>query len=397
VTADSGHEGHGLPPGGQSKMKHGRFFVIDPWARVATGLIITLLASAFATRSGAQAPQEGLARLHEVYARDFRIGVAFSHGLLDSGDAAALHLAATQFNAFTPENEMKWASVHPREAVYNYGPADALVAFAEQHHMVVTGHTLVWHEQTPDWVFQDADGKPATRETVLLRLREHIRAVMGHYRGRVHGWDVVNEAISTKKDEWLRDSPWLRVLGEDYVEQAFRLAREADPDAELYYNDYNLEEPVKREKAVRLIKRLQARGVQVDGIGLQGHFTLKSVNAAEMAKTIETFSALGLRVNISELDMRLHAYGDNADRYPDGAPPELLAEQADKFAALFKVFLAHRDVIDRVTFWGVHDGLSWTNYMPVKNRPDYALLFDRGGKPKPAFYAVAERQELRKP
>jgi endo-1,4-beta-xylanase len=337
-----------------------------------------------------QAQQQGLPLLCEVYARDFRIGVAFGHGLLDSGDAAALALAATQFNAFTPENEMKWANIHPQERTYNYGPADALVAFAEEHHMSITGHTLVWHQQTPDWVFQDADGKPATRETVLLRLREHIRAVMGHYRGRIRGWDVVNEAVSEKRDEWLRDSPWLRALGEDYVELAFQFAREADPDAQLYYNDYNLEQPVKREKAVRLIKRLQARGVHIDGVGLQGHFTLKSVNADEEAKTIETFSAMGLRVNISELDMSLYAYGDLRNRYADGTPPELLAEQAEKYAALFKVLVAHKSAIDRVTFWGVHDGLSWTNYTPV-SRADYPLLFDREGRPKPAFNAVVNR------
>ena len=148
---------------------------------------------------------------------------------------------------------------------------------------------------------------------------------------------------------------------------------------------------MKREKAVRLIKRLQGKGVHIEGIGLQGHFTLKSVDAAEVAKTIETFSAMGLRVNISELDMSLYTYGDLENRYADGTPPELLAEQAEKYAALFKVFVAHHDKIDRVTFWGVHDGLSYTNYMPVKDRPDYALLFDRAGKPKPAFYAVVRR------
>ncbi len=350
-----------------------------------------IIAAGCTIQSRAEEPQGGPPRLCGVYAHDFRVGVAFSHGLLASGDASALALATTQFNAFTPENDMKWAHIHPKENSYNYAPADALVAFAGQHHMAVTGHTLVWHEQTPDWVFQDADERHASRETVLLRLREHIRAVMGHYRGRIHGWDVVNEAISENKGEWLRDSPWLRALGEDYAEQAFRLAREADPDAELYYNDYNLEQPDKREKAVRLIKRLQERGVHIDGIGLQGHFTLKSVNTDEVAKTIETFSAMGLRVNISELDMRLYTWTDLENRYPNGAPTELLTEQAEKYAALFKLFVDHRDAIDRVTFWGVHDGLSWTNYMPVKDRPDYPLLFDRTGRPKPAFYAVVNR------
>ncbi len=359
-------------------------------ARKLTCAALLSLASGCTTPGGAEPQAEGLPRLCEVYAHDFRIGVAFGQGLLDSSDKATRTLAETQFNAFTPENEMKWGSIHPKEGTYNYAPADALVAFAEQHHMAVTGHALVWHRESPDWIFQDADGKPATRETVLLRLREHMRAVMGHYRGRIRGWDVVNEAVSEKDGEWLRDSPWLHALGEDYVETAFRLAREADPDAQLYYNDYNLEQPVKRDKAVLLIKRLQEKGVHIDGIGLQGHFTLQSVNTDEVAKSIETFSAMGLRVNISELDMRLYAYGDEENRYPNGAPPELLAEQAEKYAALFRVFVAHKSAIDRLTFWGVHDGLSWTNYDPVK-RPDYPLLFDRDGSPKPAFQAVVSR------
>ncbi len=371
-------------------MKFTAFGAVDQWAPVLSGVVFILMAAGCTTPGNAQAQQEKLPLLRDVYAQEFRIGVAFGHGLLDSGDAAALALAATQFNAFTPENEMKWANIHPQEGTYNYGPADALVAFAEQHRMAVTGHTLVWHNASPAWIFEDAPGVPATRETVLLRLREHIRAVMGRYRARVRGWDVVNEAVSEKEGEWLRESPWLRALGEDYVELAFRFAREADPDAQLYYNDYNLEQPVKCEKAVRLIKRLQEKGVHVDGVGLQGHFTLQSVNTDEVAKSIEAFSAMGLCVSITELDMRVYAYGDEENRYPNGAPPELLAEQAEKYAALFKVFVAHKSAIDRVTFWGVHDGLSWTNYAPVK-RPDYALLFDRESKPKPAFYAVVKR------
>ena len=360
-------------------------------AHHAAGLFLALLlvAAGHAAPRAAEPPQPALPRLCDVYAGDFRVGVAFTHGLPASGDTAAVALASTQFNAFTPENEMKWVHIHPEERRYDFGPADALVAFAEQHHMQITGHTLVWHRQTPDWVFQDADGKPASRETVLLRLREHIRTVLGHYKGRIRGWDVVNEAISDGGKEWLRPSPWLDALGEDYVEHAFRFAREADPDTELYYNDYNLEQPEKRDRAARLIRRLQDRGVHIDGIGLQGHFTLASVNVEEVAKTIETFAAMGLRVNISELDMRLYPWDDRESRYPDGAPPEILKEQAEKYAGLFKVFVAHRDVMDRVTFWGVHDGLSWTNHDPVPGRPDYALLFDRAGKPKPAFHAVA--------
>ena len=372
-------------------MKFTAFGAVDQWAPVLSGVVFILMAAGCTTPGNAQAQQEKLPLLRDVYAQEFRIGVAFGHGLLDSGDAAALALAATQFNAFTPENEMKWANIHPQEGTYNYGPADALVAFAEQHRMAVTGHTLVWHNASPAWIFEDAPGVPATRETVLLRLREHIRAVMGRYRARVRGWDVVNEAVSDEGKEWLRQSPWLDALGGDYVEEAFRFAREADPDAELYYNDYNLEQPGKRDRAVRLITRLQERGVHIDGVGLQGHFTLASVNVEEVAKTIETFAAMGLRVNISELDMRLYAWHDRENRYPDGAPPDLLAEQADKYAALFNVFVAHRDAIDRVTFWGVHDGRSWTNHDPVPGRPDYALLFDRAGRPKPAFHAVVRR------
>ena len=175
----------------------------------------------------------------------------------------------THFNSITPENILKWALVHPQPGNYDFAAPDRFVEFGEKHNMFIVGHTLVWHNQTPRWVFEDEHGKPVDRETLLSRLREHIFTVVGRYKGRIKGWDVVNEAIN--QDGTMRQSPWFKIIGEDYLVKAFQFAHEADPSAELYYNDYDLELPAKRAGAVKLIKNLLAAGVTVSGVGLQNH------------------------------------------------------------------------------------------------------------------------------
>ncbi|MBI1319726.1 MAG: 1,4-beta-xylanase [Candidatus Hydrogenedens sp.] len=355
---------------------------MSAWHRCVLALFTLVPAIAGADENTAQAPES----LREVYQGAFRVGVAAGTSLL--ADEADQALVKTHFNAFTLENELKWDHIHPEEGHYNFGPADALVDFARANGMEVTGHTLVWNQQTPDWVFRDEQGNLASSDVVLARLRDHIHTVMTHFKGRVKGWDVVNEALGDTAAEKLRDSPWLRTIGDDYVLRAFRLAHEADPDVELYYNDYNLEDTVKRTHAVRLIKRLKAEGLRIDGVGLQGHYQLPTVNTGAVASTIQTFAALGLRVNISELDLSVYGMLDRSNRFENGLPDALLQLQADTYAALFHTFLAHQDAIDRVTFWGVNDGSSWLNNFPVEKRPDYPLLFDSANRPKPAFDAV---------
>ncbi len=332
------------------------------------------------------------------------MGVAL--GSMSTFDEAERALIAREFNVVTTENHLKPARVQPQEGVFTFEEADAIVAFAERHHLPVIGHTLAWHQATPEWFFVEGD-KPVTRERLLERLRAHIQATVGHYRGRIKGWDVVNEGISDKTAEYLRPNRWQQIIGDDYIAHAFAFAREADPQAELYFNDYGNEYPRKREKTVRLIKDLQARGLRVDGIGMQLHLQLDRIPFDEIERSLVAFRALGVKVMVTELDLDLverAVWGaDTAHREEPTdknlgwkeAPPELLQRQAEQYARLFALLKKHADVVDRVTFWNLHDGKSWLNHWPVKGRINHPLLFDRALQPKPAYNAVLEVARLR--
>ena len=241
--------------------------------------------------------------LREVYEKDFLIGVALPTRIVSGQDTKAGELAAKQFSCLTAENDMKWQLIHPAPQRYVFQAADAYFEFAKKHKMEVIGHPLVWHSQVPGWVFEGEDGKPATRQQLLDRMRDHIHTVAGRYKGKVKGWDVVNEALSDGGPDILRDSPWRRIIGEDFLDHAFRFAKEADPQAELYYNDYGLEDPRKRANCIKLIKGMLERKVPIDGIGTQSHFRLDGPSIQEIEKTIMDFSALGLKVMVTELDV----------------------------------------------------------------------------------------------
>lgn len=325
---------------------------------------------------------ESVPRLFEVYQDYFMIGTA--HGV-GPWYARVDAIVAEHFNVITPENLMKWEALQPQPGVFNFDAADAFVDFAERHGMKVIGHTLIWHAQTPDWVFKDEHGNPASRELLIQRMEEHIKTVVGHFKGRVHGWDVVNEAVEGGA---LRDSPWLQIIGEDYIALAFQFAHEADPDAELYYNDYGVVDPPKRERIYRLVKDLLDRGIRIDGIGMQAHYDMNWPSTAQLSETIEYLSSLGVKIHISELDVSLYSWGDRRNLYPNGLPDDVAARQAARYAELFEVFRAHADVIERVSLWGTRDDMSWKNNFPVQGRRDYPLLFDDAGRPKPAFWAI---------
>jgi len=339
--------------------------------------------------------------LKDAFRDAFRVGAALNENQFSERDSRGAALVATQFNTITPENALKWEHVHPQPGTYDFGPSDQYVAFGEKHGMFVIGHTLVWHSQTPRWVFQDATGKPVSRDTLLARMRDHIHSVVGRYKGRIKGWDVVNEALN--EDGTLRRSPWLTIIGDDYIAKAFEYAHEADPAAELYYNDYSVENAAKRSGAVQLITKLKAQGIPIVAIGLQGHDKMDWPTPAQQDSTIVALAKLGVKVNITELDVDVlpsAVQGRTADvsaraeldpkvnPYVGGLPDSVQQALAARYAALFQVFLAHRDVIDRVTFWGVGDGDSWLNNWPVRGRVSYPLLFDRHDNPKPAFDAV---------
>ena len=272
------------------------------------------------------------------------------------------------------------------------------MAFGESNHMFIIGHTLVWYHQTPNWVFQDENGNPVTRDVLLQRMHDHISIVVGRYKGRIKGWDVVNEALD--EGGTLRKSKWETIIGDDYIEKAFQYAHEADPDALLNYNDYNLENPPKRNGAIALIKKLQADGIPITSVGLQCHVKMNSPSADKLDETISAFAGLGVRVLITELDIdvvpatQANQTADIAlngqptgggNVYTNGLPEGQQQALARRYADLFRVFVKHRADISRVTFWDVTDGDSWLN---TRTRVDYPLLFDRNGQPKPAFDAV---------
>ena len=341
-------------------------------------------------------------KLREVFKGAFKIGAALNRRQFFEEDTRGAGIVIKHFNSITSENVLKWALVHPQATRYDFVASDRYVEFGEKHGMFIVGHTLVWHNQTPRWVFEDDHGRPVDRETLLRRLREHISTVVGRYKGRINSWDVVNEALN--QDGTMRQSPWLKIIGEEYLVQAFRFAHEADPAAELYYNDYDLELPAKRTGAVALMKRLQQNGVPIAGIGLQNHNRLQWPSIVDEDATIDAFAQLGLKVNITELDVDVlpRTTGIGADYavnvaptpelnpYTAALPDSIQSQLANRYADLFRVYLKHRDVIDRVTFWGIADGDSWLNNWPIKGRINYPLLFDRLGQPKPAFYSVID-------
>lgn len=347
--------------------------------------------------------QEQNPALKDLFENDFYIGSALNRSQINGQDTQGIELVETHYNTITPENVLKWQFVHPNPDEYDFEATDRYVEFGEEHDMFIVGHTLVWHSQTPDWVFQDEEGNPMEREAMIERMRDHIHTIVGRYKGRIHGWDVVNEALN--EDGTLRQSPWLEIIGEDYIARAFEFAYEADPDAELYYNDYSLENPSKRDGAVKLIETLQEQDVPVTGIGTQGHYSLEWPSVEEVDATISAFSELGIDVMVTELDVDVlpsptdiqgadvsqdSDMQDELNPYEDGLPDSVQQELARRYANLFETFLNHRDVLTRVTFWGVTDGNSWKNNWPVSGRTNYPLLFDRNWEPKPAFHAVVD-------
>ena len=318
----------------------------------------------------------------------------------DDSSATARALILRQFGSVTPENCMKMTEVQPVEGEFHFEQADALVAFAHQNQLQVVGHTLIWakDDRTPPWVFLDGD-KPASRELVLERMHTHIRTVVSRYRGQIAAWDVVNEVLEDT-DPYLRPSKWLSIVGPEFVTQAFVWAREADPDALLLYNDYNVESARKRPKLLRLIRELREQKSPLGAIGIQGHWEVDQIPLKDIEALLVAMKEQGLKVMVSELDLGVVPRGPwwangNRDRaqvaltnpLAAGCPPDLIARQARQYADLFQIFSNHADVIGRVTFWDLHDGRSWLNDFPWTHA-EYPLLFDRQVAPKPAYEAV---------
>jgi len=330
--------------------------------------------------------------LKDYYKDYFPIGVAVSAGNLKNPGEAALIL--TQFNSLTPENAMKMGPIHPEENRYNWKDADSIVAFAQAHNLKVRGHNLCWHEQTPGWLFRDSAGNLISKNVLLRRLKEHINTVVNRYKGKIYAWDVVNEAIDDDSTKFLRNSLWYQICGEDFIAKAFEYAHEADPKAILFYNDYNTERPEKRERVYRLLKKLVDAGVPINAVGLQAHWSLYEPDITELDTTIKKFSSLGLKIQITELDVSVYPWEKNQRALrpgeSDAYTAELEEKQANKYAEVFKVFRKYKQVITGVTFWNISDKYTWLDQYPVRGRKNYPLLFDRNFQPKKAYWKVVD-------
>jgi endo-1,4-beta-xylanase len=330
--------------------------------------------------------------LKDYYKGYFPIGVAVSAADLKNPGEAALIL--TQFNSLTPENAMKMGPIHPEENRYNWKDADSIVAFAKAHHIKVRGHNLCWHEQTPKWLFRDSTGNIINKAVLLKRLKDHITTIVNRYKGKIYAWDVVNEAIDDDSTKFLRNSLWYQICGEDFIAKAFEYAHEADPKAILFYNDYNTERPEKRERVYRLLKKLIDAGVPINAVGLQAHWSIYEPDINELEATIKKFSSLGLKIQITELDVSVYPWEKNRRALRQGESdaytPELEEKQANKYAEVFKVFRQYKDVITGVTFWNISDKHTWLDQYPVQGRKNYPLLFDQNFQPKKAYWKVVD-------
>ena len=341
----------------------------------------------------------------------FLTGSALSVNDILDKDNTIKQLAKKEFNTITPENCMKAETVNPEPGVYNFKSADAFVAFGEENNMFIIGHTLIWHNQTPAWFFTNAKGEPNSPEEQKEQLRKHIEAVAGRYAGKVQAWDVVNEVIDN--DGSYRPTTWVNSIGDgdEMVKLAFKYASEYAPDTELYYNDFNAWRPEKRDGIVRMIKMLKDAGIRIDGVGIQAHWGLNFPESEYIQEAIDAYAALGVKVMITELDVdvlpltkegqiigrsmmepqfQLEEFETFLDPYKEGLPESVEQKLANRYKELFGIFVKNSDKIDRVTFWGMHDGMSWKNDYPIPNRTNYPLLYNRDMKPKLARQAVLE-------
>jgi len=354
-------------------------------------LAISVFAGATVAACSAAHGGQELQLLRKAVNGRFLVGAAIMSNSLDKPERAGL--LAEQFDCITSENELKPGPVHPGPDTFKFEAGDRLVAFAKQHQMKVIGHTLCWHAQSPAWMFEGSDQKPLPREEALRNLENHIRTVMSHFQGRIHGWDVVNEGISDVSREYLRDTPAKRSIGDDFILKAFAFAAAADPSAELYYNEYGSESGPKHEKTIKLIRQIKAKGLRIDAVGIQGHWQLEQPSAKTIEDAILAYSKEGVKVMITELDINVLPGKENP--YAAGLPDEVQAKLTRRYADLFGLFVKHSDKISRVTFWGLSDGVSWLNNWPTKGRTNYPLLFDRQLQPKPAYEAVIKILQAR--
>ena len=371
--------------------------------------LYTLMLFPLIFNMGCENSEDNHLTLKETYSNDFLIGNALNEDIVSGKDSLSQDIIRHQFNAITPENVMKAERINPEPGIYNFQPADDFVKFGQDNDMFIIGHTLIWHNQTPSWFFQDEDGNPKTAEALIEQMRKHIEVIAGRYADKIDAWDVVNEVIDN--DGSYRPTTWVKGVGngDTLVKLAFKYASQYAPNAELYYNDFNAWRPSKRDGIMKMVRMLQKEGVKIDGIGIQGHWGLNYPKREYIEAAIDSFASLGVKVMITELDIdvlpltkegqiigtgllhpqyELEEFQTFLNPYPTGLPDEIQQSLTDRYVELFKIFYNKRDKIDRITFWGLHDGMSWKNDYPIANRTNYPLLYDRNKKPKPALNAI---------
>ena len=347
------------------------------------GLIILGVSCAYVAEIAEERP---VPSLKEVFKDYFPIGVSIGIPMISTPQFRDFLLK--QFNSVTAENQMKMNGLHPSDGMFHFDNADRIVNFALQNNIKVRGHTLIWHGSTPEGFFFGNDMKPLDKELLLKKMENYIKTVVGHFKGRVYCWDVVNEAVADGVENFRR-SMWLKYIGKDYVEKAFRWAHEADPGALLFYNDYNAIIPGKRQKIYNLIKRLKKKGVPIHGVGIQGHWYLNWPPIHDVKSAIKIYASLGVEVQITEMDISFYSWEDRSSRYRR-LTDRMEVRQAKRYKELFEVFRKYPDVITGVTLWGLYDGHTWLDFFPVKGRKNWPLLFDVGLEPKKAFWEIVE-------
>ncbi|MDO5112972.1 MAG: endo-1,4-beta-xylanase [Planctomycetia bacterium] len=358
--------------------------------KLASAIVLWVSSLLFLAMDAHTQEQANIPSLWETFTPMFDIGVAVEPHLLN--DENTPHILR-HYRSLTAENCMKPNALYRPDGRGHFEPADRLVAFAKEHGLRLRGHTLVWHNQTPAGFFTDEAGNQLDKDALYARMEAYMTCVMEHFRDVVYCWDVVNEALADGGEETYRvESPWYKICGKEFLLRAFQTAHRIDPDVRLYYNDYGLLNPDKRAKAVAMLKELLATDAPIFGVGIQGHWDIHTFSPQELQKTIDAFAELGLDVQITELDMSVHHPGNREalDGEKWEYTSEIEARQAEVYAQVFEVLCRNADRISSVTFWGISDQYSWRNDFPKKNRPDYALPFDRNSSPKKGFYSIVE-------
>ena len=377
-------------------LKYGSTYSMKKITKLTLSLLTLLICFNGCNQKEVKEENHDLNSLKTAFQNKFHIGAAINDSQIIGSDTLGVRLLEKEFNTITAENVMKWEEIHPTPDSFYFDLSDKFIALGEKNDMHIVGHTLLWHSQIGPWMNEVKDSA-----AMASYIQHHINTVVNRYQGRIHGWDVVNEALN--EDGSLRESIFLKVLGEPYLELAFKLAEKADPNAELYYNDYNMWKPEKRNGVVQLVKKLQDKGAKIDGVGMQAHWSIDSPALEDIENSILTYHTLGLKVMFTELDITVlpnpwdlegaeisqnFEGSEFMNPYPNELPDSVQIKLAQRYEDIFKLFLKHKDKISRVTFWGVNDGGSWLNNWPINGRTNYPLLFDRQYQPKKAYESV---------